>query len=108
MSEENSSNATVAEFIRSFGTVFEFFLSQDSGNKCYSIETSEGRKWIKVLNLKSTPLGNPRDTIDLYNSLRSELIPQNWNLVELADGTIMTTDWVAGKVLNSPEEVCNI
>jgi len=95
---------TADEFIEELGIVFDSFLSQDSGNKCYSLRTPQGSKWIKILNLAQTPIDSVQETLQFYNSLSSELIPRNWNLVELSDCLVMIHDWVPGRVLNSPDE----
>ena len=97
-------NKTIAEFIQELGDVFASFLLQDSGNKSYSVHTPHGPKWIKHLNLDQTPIGDVKAIIQFYNSLQSQLIPRNWELVELSDGQLMMSDWVPGQVLNSPAE----
>jgi len=95
---------TINEFVAELGTVFESFLSQDSGNKSFSLHTPQGPKWLKILNLEATPIDDVQATIQFYNSLRSKMIPRNWHLVALSDGFVMIHDWVPGKVLNSPDE----
>ncbi|KAA3664703.1 MAG: hypothetical protein DWQ04_04355 [Chloroflexi bacterium] len=95
---------TTEQYMDSLGTVFEKYLNQDSGNKCYSLQTNTGPVWIKVLNLESTPLDNLHEIISFYNSCESRLIPKNRKLVELADRTVMQHDWVPGRVLGSPDE----
>ena len=97
-------NKNIAQFIKELGNIFESFLSQDSGNKSYSVHTPNGPKWIKVLNLAQTPIGDVQKIAPFYNSLQSRLIPKNWELIELSNGQIMMSDWVPGQVLNSPAE----
>ena len=94
----------ITDYLAGLGAPFEVFLKQDSGNQGYSFRTAEGAKWVKVLNLEQTPLADVQAVIDFYNGLRSRLIPRNWRLVNLEDGSLMEHDWVPGRVLRSPEE----
>ena len=94
----------IGKYLAGLGAPFEAYLKQDSGNKCYSFSTPEGAKWVKVLNLEQTPLADVQAVIHFYNGLRSRLIPRNWRLVNLEDGSLMEHDWVPGRVLRSPEE----
>jgi serine/threonine-protein kinase len=94
----------LAEYMGALGTPFEAFLSNDSGNRSYSYATPNGPRWIKVLNLQQTPLSDLQGIIDVYNGLRSALVPRKWRLVQLTDGVVMEHDWVPGIVLRSPEE----
>jgi len=83
---------------------FEEYLHQDSGNTCVSFRTPQGPRWVKLLNLEQTPIADLQAVIDFYNGLHSPLIPRNWRLVRLEDGTLMEHDWVPGQVLRSPDE----
>ena len=102
MNQRTTLNKTVGLFIAELGSVFADFLAQDSGNKSYGIQTTHGPKWLKVLNLQKTPLGDLQTIVRFYNSLNHPSIPQNWQLVELVDGLVLMSDWVQGKVLSSP------
>lgn len=95
---------TVDAYLAGSGTIFESYLSQDSGNRCYSLRTPEGPRWVKVLNLVQTPLEDVHGIVDFYNSLRSPSIPRSWSLVPLDDGLVMVHDWAPGRVLHSPDE----
>ena len=79
----------ITDYLAGLGAPFEVFLKQDSGNQGYSFRTAEGAKWVKVLNLEQTPLADVQAVIDFYNGLRSRLIPRNWRLVSLEDGSLM-------------------
>jgi len=94
----------VAEYLTGLGTPFEEYLHQDSGNTCYSFRALQGPRWVKLLNLQQTPIDDLQAVIDFYNRLHNPLIPRNWRLVHLDDGTLMEHDWVPGQVLRSPEE----
>ncbi|MEM7115285.1 MAG: serine/threonine-protein kinase [Chloroflexota bacterium] len=104
MSHPIKLNQTVATFLNELGPIFDSFLTQDSGNKSYSIHTAHGPKWIKILDLDRTPIHDLQATIRFYNSLQHPAIPKNWQLLELNDGMALMSDWVPGQVLGSPNE----
>ena len=97
----------IDDYLAELGEPFEVFLKQDSGNQGYSFRTAAGAIWVKVLNLEQTPLADVQAVIDFYDGLKSRLIPRNWRLVNLEDGSLMEHDWVPGRVLRSPEEDWN-
>lgn len=92
------------KYARTLGQIIEKFLSQDSGNICYSIQTKEKRIWIKFLDLEKSEIENLQKVIDFYNSCTSPLISKNWELLQVNDKYLMKCDWLPGKVLNSPNE----
>ena len=94
----------ITDYLTRLGAPFEVFLKQDSGNQGYSFRTAEGAKWVKVLNLEQTPLADVQAVINFYNGLMSRLIPRNWRLINLEDGSLMKHDWVPGRALRSPDE----
>jgi serine/threonine-protein kinase len=95
---------TVKSYIADTGTIIASFLTQDSGNTCHVVDTGTGMRWLKILNLTQTPLEDCTALVEFYNSLRSELIPTNWNLVRLEDGCLLECDAVQGEVLRSADE----
>jgi len=94
----------VAAYLAGLGAPFEEYLHQDSGNTCYSFRTLQSPRWVKLLNLQQAPIADLQAVIDFYNRLHSPLIPRNWRLVQLEDGTLMEHDWAPGRVLRSSEE----
>ena len=95
---------TVNGYLSSYGEIRREFLTQDSGNRSYIFTARGCDRWIKVLDLEQTPIRSPDDLVRFYNSLRSPLIPRNWQLVECSDGLVLECDAVSGEVLRSPDE----
>ena len=91
-------------YAKSLGSIFEKFLSQDSGNICFSIHTEKNPIWIKFLDLEKTKINNLQEVINFYNSCQSPLIAKNWKLFRVNDKYVMQCEWIPGIVINSPNE----